>query len=142
MRLLPMSMHEFGNKSARKVQASFFRKDLPSRPEGYYRHYAHGLRAQEGSSVIFQYDNQAIATAIYKGRKRYSKPDKDGYCGELFFDTKSIRVFDPLSAVDVASVWKDFPGFSQTKRRLESRQYPTFVQTLKNVKQPQACRST
>ncbi len=86
--------------------------------------------------MLFRYDGQVIASATYQDRKRYLKPNKDGYEGGLFFDTKSIRIFSPVSSATLESVWKDFPSFSHVKRRLDPKRYPAFEAKLKNVRRP------
>jgi len=133
-----MSTEEFSDCSTEKLQESFFLTDLPSRPEGYYRHYKYGLDTPEGTVVLFQYRKEIVASAIFAGSKRLEKPDENGYSGSLYFDTASIRVFDPIDSSAIVNIWPKFPGFSHVKHSLDPKRYAEFEALLKNVEAPEA----
>jgi hypothetical protein len=53
-----MNTAEFEGRTAEEVQSQFFLKELPSRERGRYYYRAHGLSAESGTIVLFQYDNR------------------------------------------------------------------------------------
>ena len=130
VRVLPMSMEEFSSCSVQELQQKFFLEYLPKQ-DGRYRHYKAGLRARPNSVVLFQYRGSLVASAIFRDAKR--DPDEDGYKGALYFDVKSIRVFDPIGPDVVSRIWPNFKGFSQVKWSLPPTGYAAFERELKRV---------
>lgn len=140
VRILPMNLREeFEDYDGwEDVQTSFFLDDLPFRPDGKYRHYRFGLDSDPGTVVLFQCDGRLIASAVLTRKKRFERPDKRGYSGALYFDVKSIRVFDPVTSDEVSKIWHwpEFKHFGQWKWRLNPKRYPAFVRLLTGIKRP------
>ena len=131
MRILPMSKQlEFQNREISDVQNEFFLKELPQK-DGSYQYREKGIKAEENSLILFQYDNHIIAGAILLEVKKYQNPE-DVYKGEFVFDPKTIVIIEPpLDADDMKKVWDDFKSFGQAPKNLDSNKYPTFINMLK-----------
>lgn len=131
VRILPLNLREFpGCANTKGVQESFFLNELPSREGGCFRYRQRGLDAEPGTAVLFQCEGSVIASAIFNYAKRFERPDKDGYEGGLYFDVKSIKVFDPVNADGLRRIWSGFGGFGQVKQHLDPVRYALFGQHL------------
>jgi hypothetical protein len=98
VRILPMDRDgEFPNcKTIKELQEKFFLNEFPRRPNGIYRYRKAGLKAKAGTNVLFQSGGAIIASASLNEAKRFSEPDSEGYKGALYFEVRSITVFDPV----------------------------------------------
>lgn len=135
VRILPMSTEEF-DCSVKEIQERFFLKDLPARPNGQYKHYWSGLDTEHGSIVLFQFRGMLVAMATFLDRERFPKPDKNGYFGALYFDPKSIRVFEPIPLKIVRRIWRTVTSFGHMKWYLDPSAYSVFKAQLRCVRQP------
>ena len=115
VRILPMSFEdeEFKGHDINYVQNVFFKKTLIEN-KGYYEYQTTGIEAKSGDLVLFQLDNQIIASAIYEDILRYKVVSKDGNKGSYKFDTKTIKIFKPISKEELSSIIPDFVSFNQT----------------------------
>ena len=113
-----MSTDESDDCSIEEQQQEYFLDRLPNEMNGEYRCRA-VLQAPPGSTVLFQYRGQIIASATYQGSKRLPRPDGAGYTAVMIFDPGSIRVFAPVGAEVMKRIWpRDFSGFSHVKQKL------------------------
>ena len=142
IRILPMSKEEqeFKGKTLQEVQSQFFLKDLPIPPRdgrkaGEYRYLERSLIADRGTVVLFQYENSIVASATLEKVERFKAP-KGPYTGALYFDPKSIRVFDPVGPEVLREVWPKFSGFNQSKQFLDGSHLPLFEGRLTNIRTP------
>jgi hypothetical protein len=139
VRILPMSPHErsFRGRIVEDVQYGFFLKELPSPGRnGRYRYPTSGLRAAAGTVVLFQYEGKIIASAVFNRNERFEQPE-GGYRGALWFDAKSIRVFQPVGPEVVRAIWPEFRYFGHVKQYLDAANYPAFEKQLVGVVAPQ-----
>jgi len=140
VRILPMSaVKEFEGLSVKEVQRQFFLRDLLHRKTpGRYLYHKSGLQAPPGSVVLFQYSDFLVAEARFQRSYRFLEPDED-YNGALYFDPKTIRVFDKIGSDVVSRIWPEFKGFSHVKwKKLNPKRYPVFEGKLKHVRTPKA----
>lgn len=134
VRILPMDAKgEFNGRSIEDVQQNYFLVELPSRTNCKYPYHKAGLKAPPGTIVFFQYDSRLIASARLTRTEKFENPE-DGYDGALYFDAKSISIFDPFDADAVFLIWSEFKGFARTKWSLNPEMYPIFVAELSGVK--------
>jgi hypothetical protein len=140
IRLLPMNLAaEFPKcQNVQELQQEFFLRELPSKPNGDYLYREGGLRAEPGTVVLFQCKGSVIATAKFTRRQKFEKPDEAGYKGKLYFDVKSIRVFDPVGRDVLREIWEEFNDFSQVMQKLDPAGYPEFEKKLNGVQTPKA----
>lgn len=99
IRILPMSMDEFEDKSIEELQ-EWFIEELKNVRKGLYRYRTSGLKTSTGSLILFQYRSKIIASAIFLNSERYEKAyikSKTKYNGFFEFDPNSITVFKPIS---------------------------------------------
>jgi hypothetical protein len=136
VRIFPMSaqIEGFRGRSIEDVQTRVFRRDLP-RGNGRWRYRATGLNAAPGSVVLFQFHARIIAMAVFLRDEKFGSP-KRGYGGEMYFDPKSFRTFDPLDVEDMRKVWPSFRAFGHVKQYLNPTLYSKFKRRLKNVQLP------
>ena len=140
VRILPMdSIREFSGRKIEEVQHQFFLGELlrQDRPPGKYWYHASGLQAPRGTAVLFQYSNFLVADARFQRTERFPEPEDD-YNGALYFDPKTIRVFDPVPSDIVNRIWPEFKGFSHVKWTLDPKRYPDFERQLKHVETAKA----
>jgi hypothetical protein len=139
VRILPMSPNEktFRGRSLEDVQFGFFLQELPSPGRnGRYRYPTSGLRAEPGTVVLFQYAGSIIASAIFDRDERFDQPE-GAYKGALWFDAKSIRIFQPVGRDDVRAIWPEFRNFGHVKQYLDPAKYPAFEKQLVGVAAPE-----
>jgi hypothetical protein len=134
VRILPMSDSQKGfvGRSIDQVQANIFLKYLPAH-EGRYRYRSTGLNAEPGTVVLFQFKARIIASAVFLRDEKFEKP-KGGHSGEIHFDAKSFRTFDPLDVEAMRKAWPSFRAFGHVKQFLNPTRYSIFNRRLKNVK--------
>jgi hypothetical protein len=144
VRILPMDLNEeeFRGKSAEQVQADFFLGELPSEARrGRYAFKRAGLKAKEGTVVLFQFDNRIIASATLDRAERLSRP-RGEYRGNLYFKPGSIRVFDPVGVDRVSEIWPIVKRFNRAKYHLPPSRYPEFQRGLTRIRQPRAAAAS
>jgi hypothetical protein len=118
------------------VQHTFFLEELPSPARnGRYRYPTSGLNAERGTVVLFQYGGRIIASAVFNENERFEQPE-DGYKGAMWFDPRSIRIFQPVGPDDVRSTWPEFRHFGHVKQYLDPARYPAFEKQLVDVVAP------
>jgi len=138
VRILPMSdrIPGFRGRSIADVQTRVFLGRLPA-GGGKYRYRSSGLSAAPGTVVLFQFRARIVATAVFIRDERFDRPVKDS-AGILYFEPASFRVFDPVDAVAMRTVWPGFRNFGHVKQRLNPGRYPAFKRRLKRVRSPGA----
>jgi hypothetical protein len=136
LRILPMSDKTpgFRGRNIEDVQTGCFLRDLPARGGGFPYPSA-GLNAPAGTIVLFQYRARIIASGVFLRNERFPKPIR-GCSGEMHFDPKSFRIFDPWDAEAMRRVWPGFRGFGHVKQWLNPTRYATFKKRLKHVAPP------
>ena len=107
-----MSVDESDDCSIEEQQQEYFLDRLPKQMKGRFRCRLR-LQTPPGTTVLFQYKNHIVASAVYQDSERRSHPDRDGYTASMIFDPASIRVFAPVGAKVMNRIWpRDFSGFS------------------------------
>lgn len=136
VRILPMdSLEEFPDSSIEKLQLDFFLVDLPFRSDGYlYR--KSGLHADTGTVVLFQFCGAIVASAVLRDVERFETPREDVYNGALYFDPRSIRVFDPVRENVVARIWPNVKRLGRVKWTLDPKHLGDFERELQHIKIP------
>lgn len=119
VRIIPMSLNdaEFKGMSIKDVQTKFFKGSLVEIEKGWYNYGRSGLEANTGDLLLFQMDNQIIASAKLEDIMPYSKPTIDGYYGALILNKKSIMVFTPITKDEMVKYIPSFNGFNQVKQK-------------------------
>jgi len=136
VRILPMSDKQegFRGRSIENVQAWLFLRWLPAH-QGRFRYPRAGLNAAAGTVVLFQYRARIIASAVFLRDEKFDKSVR-GYAGEMYFDPKSVRTFDPLDIEAMRKVWPRFRAFGHVKQFLNPTLYSQFKRRLKHVAAP------
>jgi hypothetical protein len=121
VRILPMSFEdeEFKGKDIDYVQKVFFHKTLVDN-KGYYEYQTTGIEAKSGDLVLFQMDNQVIASAIYLDILRYKVVSIDGCRGSYKFDIKTIKTFKPITKEELSEIIPEFESFNQVKQQFKT----------------------
>jgi hypothetical protein len=135
------SKHEpgFVGCSAQEIQQQFFLVELArrGRPPGKYCYRKVGLRAEPGTVVLFQYAGRIIASAVLAEVERFKKTEFDDVRGALYFDVKTIRIFDPVDAAFVRKIWPQVTRLGQAKWSLHPKSYEEFERQLTGVEAPE-----
>jgi hypothetical protein len=136
VRIFPMSdkIPGFRGRSIEDVQRKVFLRDLPGNG-GRYRYGKSGLNADPGTVVLFQYKARIIAIGLFLRDEKFHRPLR-GSAGEMFFDPKAFRTFDPLDAGTIRRVWPGFRAFGHVKQKLNPTRYSMLKRYLKNVASP------
>lgn len=137
IRILPMDFNEeeFKDSDINQIQNNYFLNDLPNR-NGKYLYRSFGLVAEKGTLVLFQFMNKIIASAIFIKAEKFIEPEKKIYTGALYFDEKSIKVFEPVSFDIVYKVWPNIKKLSNVKWRLNPQHFSLFEKYLRNIRMP------
>ena len=139
IRILPMDRDgEFPDcHDIKELQEKFFLHEFPRRTNGIYRYHEASLKAKSGTIVLFQSDGAIIASATLNETKRFSEPDNDGYKGALYFEVRSIKVFDPVALGALQIIWSNVMRLGRVKWKLDPNGYAAFERELKGIKTPQ-----
>ena len=121
LRILPMSHddEEFVGKTIEEIQKDFFEDYLNG--DGWYQYGKSGLDSQEGDIVLFQMDNQIIASAIFDFPIRYKK-SQNGYNGSLLFKKNTVKTFKPISKEELSTIIYTFTSFNQAKPKYSEKE--------------------
>jgi hypothetical protein len=122
-------------KTVEEVQNEFF-LDTLLKQDGIYRYRTQGSTSTEGTVMLFQFQSQIIASAMYLGEKRYKQPlevEGDEYKGEFHFSPNTIQVFDPITEKEMKEVWSEFK-IVRRFWQLPAGQYPAFLAKRRNVR--------
>jgi hypothetical protein len=141
VRILPMSSKDdsFSGRTVEQVQQEFFLDRLPFEQRGRFRIYKQGLKREDlGATVLFQFANWIIASAVLTDTERYEDPEDGLYKGAIYFDVNSIKVFEPVPWDVVHEIWPNVTRFSRVKWRLDPRSYPAFERKLRGVETPRS----
>jgi hypothetical protein len=124
--------------SAQEIQQQFFLVELARRakPPGKYCYRKIGLRAGPGTVVLFQYAGKIVASAVIAAVERFKKSELDAFHGALYFDVKTIRVFDPVDAAFIRKIWPQVTRLGQAKWSLDPEAYEEFERRLTGVEAP------
>lgn len=109
IRILPMDHNnsEFINKEIKQIQNDYFMNTLPIDEKCLYYYEKKGLNAKDGDLILFQMDNNIIASAIY---------DFDTKIKPAFFVEKdSIKVFKPITYDELSKIINDLYKFGRVK---------------------------
>ncbi|EJU08059.1 AAA family ATPase [Fusobacterium hwasookii] len=142
IRILPMSKKEFYSytipnqvATIEEIQKNFFIKSLKENKEKVYKFKKVYLKTTKNSLVLFQYDNQLIASALYKGVnifKEDSEDFKNGYFGSYIFDKDSIKIFSPISNKEFQEIKE--VKFSQAMHKIDYSKIEK-IESLINLKE-------
>ena len=138
VRIWPMSdkIEGFRGRSIEDVQRNVFRRRLPNTMKGRWRYQRTGLNADAGTIVLFQFKARIIAMGVFLRDEKFEKPIR-GRNGEIAFDPKSFRTFDPLDVEAMRKVWPGFQRFGHAKQRLNPMLFPAFKRRLKHIASPE-----
>jgi len=139
IRVLPVSREDPEIDSYPDVgalQQGFFLQKFRNRTrDGRFHYKTKGLQTDPGTLVLFQFEREIIASAIFvKGLRRSIKEGGTFYKGVLYFDVDSIRVFDPVPWETVCHIWPNAKSPSHVKYDLEPSRYTEFEKELRNVR--------
>lgn len=90
---------EFKNKTYSDVQREFFLEKLVYN-YGEFLYHEKGLNSPEDTLVLFKFDNQIIASALFKRKDEDKKA--------LYFDISTIEVFNPINEKQLSDEIPDF----------------------------------
>ncbi len=126
VRLVPMAADKSDDCSIQEQQENYFLGELSGELCGIY--YCRSVViAEPGTPVLFQYKNHVIAFARFLRAETLPKPIIDGYPKIMVFEPASIRVFAPVTADEMRSIWPgEFKKFNQTKPGLSSKKLDLF----------------
>jgi len=139
IRVLPVSREDPEIDSYPDVgalQQGFFLEKFRNRArDGRFHYKTKGLQTEPGTLVLFQFEREIIASAIFvKGLRQSIKEGGTLYKGVLYFDVDSIRVFDPVPWETVRRIWPNAKSPSHVKYDLEPSRYTEFERELHNIR--------
>ncbi|MBU3188776.1 HNH endonuclease [Clostridium bowmanii] len=87
------------------------------------------MDVNEGSLVLFQFDNLIIATAELLSIDRFDTPvDGENY-GVYRFDVNSVKVFQSITLAEINRIDNNITVFSQSKQKIDSQ----FLDKISNL---------
>lgn len=89
--------------------------------------------AEQGTIVLFQFMNRIIASATFIKAEKFLEPERI-YSGALYFDEKSIKVFDSVDFNIVHKIWPNVKKFSNVKWILNPQHFDSFQKYLLNIR--------
>ena len=115
IRIIPMSKSEedFVGKDIEYIQKHFFCRTLIER-QGWYLYKQKGIVAEEGELLLFQFDNSIIASAELIKSERFARV-MDENRGSYWLKCSTIKIFDPISPIELRSIIPSFNAFNETK---------------------------
>ncbi|MCB2300295.1 HNH endonuclease [Clostridium tagluense] len=137
IRILPMSSkNEFPGMSIEDVQNNYFLGELIHKQKGMYYYKNSGIKAPEGSLILFQFDNMIIAAARLLGVEKYVVPVDGQYYGAYRFDINSVDVFRPITLAEINKIDITITGFSQVKQEIDSQLMNEIHELIKSKQMP------
>lgn len=142
IQIIPMSKDEFKGMSIEEVQADYFMNELINRNECLYYYRSKGIKNQENTMFLFQYDNHIIASAILKQTVHFSKPIEGQYKGAWELEKDSIQIFNPVTCDELRVIVPEIKKFSQAKpiinsscidninKLIEKKKYPIIAEEI------------
>ena len=119
IRLVPMSKQDpdMKGKTILEIQKNFFDGHLKKHAGSFA--FKTAINANDGDLFLFQLEGKVIASAELD--KKIKKPVKDvnGYTGEYYFKSETVKIFNPISADELRQYCKDFKGFNRSPQYLE-----------------------
>ncbi|WMJ77797.1 MULTISPECIES: HNH endonuclease [unclassified Sedimentibacter] len=136
IRILPMSAkYEFPNMTYQEIQKKFFLNELANKKHGEYLFRTSGMAASKGTLVLFQIDNQIIASANLIQVKKFKEPIQGIYMGAYYFNVNTIKVFEPISAKELSEIDENFTAFSQSKQKIDSSKQDLVISLINSKEQ-------
>lgn len=128
IRILPMSVEIFPEK---EDVIAFFRKGMHG-GNGHYYYRRHNISYKGEALVLFQYQNQLIASAALIGEDDVPLEDGDfSYSGRYHFDVNSIMVFEsPINKEEYALIDPSFNGFSRITRKTDVKYLEPLLELI------------
>ena len=115
VRILPMNGElEFPGKTIEEIQKDFFMKELIER-KGVYGYRTKGMESEYGDLVLFQMDNQIIASALFERCVQYPVQTDPNHKGDYWFDPDTIKVFKPISLDELKDYIDELKRFGDVK---------------------------
>ncbi|MBC2726962.1 MAG: HNH endonuclease [Desulfosporosinus sp.] len=111
---------EFPNKSCAQIQEQYFLKDLIQREGCSYYYRKSGLVSENNALLLFQINNEIIASARLNEIVVFDELLLGQYKGALKLYPDSIQVFKPFNYDDLKTVCPDVVPFTQTKQKLSA----------------------
>ena len=121
IRIIPMSKEEFANKSIEQVQCDYFKGELINENKCKYYYRTKGIKCEQNTLFLFQYDNHIIASAILEEIETFSPETKGEYRGAWKLKQDSICVFEPITCEELQYVVPELSRFSQAKQSIDSK---------------------
>lgn len=117
VRIVPMSMYDtdFEGKDVDYVQNNYFKDDLINANKGWYYYGKNGIEANDGDLLLFQMENNIVASAEFLDIIRFKKMDENGSNGAIILNCKTVKIFKPISKEELSVFIPDFKKFNQTK---------------------------
>ena len=107
IRIFPMDEKELYNymkinniTTIKEIQDNFFMRDLKLNKKGKFLIKKSQLKTSIGSLILFQYNKQLIASAIYNGTfeiDKNSEEYKNDYKEYYLLSPESIEIFSPIT---------------------------------------------
>ena len=118
IKVIPMNkeLEPFYGMEIKEAQKYYFEGILINSQEDKYTYYYsnHGINAEEGDLLLFQYDNHIIASAILKFNFKYRKDYMKGITGHLELKENTIKTFKPISKEEMKKYIPSFKYFSRS----------------------------
>lgn len=80
-----------------------------------------------GTVVLFQYNNQVVASATLLYSIRFECEDANKSGGGMQFDVDSIRTFPPVGVAELRRIWPSIKRLDHGMRRLKPSRYASFL---------------
>lgn len=136
IRIIPMSKEEFANKSVEEVQNDYFKDELINENKCEYYYRTKGIKCEQNTLFLFQYDNHIIASAILEEIEQFPSETKGEYRGSWKLKQDSICVFDPITCEELQYVVPELSRFSQSKQRIDSKYRDKISELIQRKTKP------
>ena len=136
IQIIPMSKDEFKGMSIEEVQSNYFMNELINRNECLYYYRSKGIKNQENTMFLFQYDNHIIASAILKQTVHFNKPIEGQYKGAWEIEKDSIQIFEPVTCDELRLIVPEIKKFSQAKQVIDSTYIDDINKLIEMKKRP------
>ena len=121
IRIIPMNKEEFANKSIEQVQCGYFKGELINENKCEYYYRTKGIKCEQNTLFLFQYDNHIIASAILEEIEIFPPDTKGEYRGAWKLKQDSICVFEPITCEELQYAVPELSRFSQAKQIIDSK---------------------
>lgn len=108
------------------IQQKFILDELKFKKNGAFRYIHKGIKANNGTLVLFQCEGYIIGMGIIEEVVKYNEKQEQLYNGEIRFIPESLTTFYPISLEELNKFWPEIKVLARAKQHLNTNKFYPF----------------